>query len=305
MPWKFLGDLNISRKDFFIVSFLIINALSWYYLALNTIDEILISSFPEASEIKIFILSTFYIAIVASGFVGLFLSKRVNRLKFFSTWIIAGAITSTFPAFFMSFDTISAFFISIFLGASFGIGMPSCLAYFAERSTFENRGRIGGIILLITFLFVPFIGNLGDLSLRHSAIIMAIWRSMGLAIVLFKPNENPITEKKKISFSSIIRDRPFLLYFVAWLMFSLLDKFEKRIVGTYLLSTRPELFEVMDAVEPLVAGLFIIIAGFLCDSNGRKKIVLLGFAALGIAYGLIGFIPTEVFSWYFYFIVDV
>jgi MFS family permease len=66
----------------------------------------------------------------------------------------------------------------------------------------------------------------------------------------------------------------------------------------------PKLLGVMDVIEPLVAGLSILFAGLLCDWVGRKKIVLSGFVALGVAYGIIGLVPFFEFSWYLYFVVD-
>ena len=42
----------------------------------------------------------------------------------------------------------------------------------------------------------------------------------------------------------------------------------------------------------------------MCDWIGRKKIVLSGFVALGVAYAVIGFLPLSDFSWYLYFVVD-
>jgi MFS family permease len=64
------------------------------------------------------------------------------------------------------------------------------------------------------------------------------------------------------------------------------------------------LFDMMDLIEPMVGTFFILIAGFMCDWIGRKKIVLSGFVALGVAYAIIGFLPISDLSWYLYFIVD-
>jgi MFS family permease len=60
----------------------------------------------------------------------------------------------------------------------------------------------------------------------------------------------------------------------------------------------------MAIVEPLVATLAILIAGLLCDRIGRKKILMSGFVALGVAYAIIGIFPESVELWYLYFIID-
>jgi len=128
---------------------------------------------------------------------------------------------------------------------------------------------------------------------------------MGLIVFFQKPEKQPSSQiTTSVSFVSILRDKTFLLYFVAWLMFPLVDKFERVLVDRFLIGWMPNLLDIMGVVEPLVAGLSILIAGLLCDWIGRKKIVLSGFVAIGIAYAIIGFVPYSVYSWYFYFIAD-
>jgi len=184
--------------------------------------------------------------------------------------------------------------------------MPSCLAYFAECTIVENRGRIGGITFLIAnlsgpLLVIPF--KMFDLTVN--SIICAMWRGTGLIIFFLKPEENfALKIKKNISFTSILRDKSFLLYFVAWFMFLLVDRFEKSILTHFLSNSMPGLLDVMGIVEPIIGSLFILIAGLLCDWTGRKRIVLYGFVALGLAYAIIGLAPSLVISWYFYFLVD-
>ena len=301
---KFLGESGIARKDFLVVFILLMNVLGWYYMTLTMMNSVL-GSFSATPEEKLVVLAAFYVTAVGSGIVGAVLSNRVDRLKFLYIWIISGVVTSTLPALFSSFEVTNALVLSVFLGASFGFGMPSCLAYYAESTITENRGRIGGVILLITNLLAPIlVAPFGILGLTLNSIIMALWRGTGLVIFFLKPGERFVSEKRDASFSSIISNRSFLLYFIAWFMFSLLDKFEKMMIDHFLANSMPGLLNVMSIIEPVVASLFILIAGLLCDWNGRKKIILSGFVALGVAYAIIGLAPLSVISWYLYFIVD-
>ncbi|MQY62434.1 MFS transporter [archaeon] len=137
------------------------------------------------------------------------------------------------------------------------------------------------------------------------AIIFAIWRGTGLIIFFLKPEKHStVTTNKNVSFASILSEKSFLLYFIAWFMFPLVDRFEGALVVPFLTGWMPNLLDIMGVVEPLVGGLSILIAGLLCDWIGRKKIVLVGFVALGVAYAIIGLDPFSVISWYLYFIVD-
>ncbi len=305
MLWKLLERSSITRKDFLIVFMLLVNVFTWLYMMPQMINSVL-SGINITHEQNLIIWSVHYIAIIGSGIVGAVLSRKINRLKFLYLWIIFGALTSLLPAVFNIFTLSHALVISILLGVSFGLGMPSCLAYFAECTIVENRGRIGGISFLVATLCVPLLAIPFQIfNLTVIAIIFAIWRGTGLIIFFLKPEKHStVTTNKNVSFASILSEKSFLLYFIAWFMFPLVDRFEGALVVPFLTGWMPNLLDIMGVVEPLVGGLSILIAGLLCDWIGRKKIVLVGFVALGVAYAIIGLDPFSVISWYLYFIVD-
>jgi len=182
------------------------------------------------------------------------------------------------------------------LGISTGVGMPSCLAYFADCTFVENRGRIGGIILLITNLSAPLLAiPLMMFSLTVNSIIFAVWRGFGLIIFFLKPEEKNISKPKKdVSFASVLYDKSFILYFVAWLMFCFIDRFEQPILKNLF----GDFYYLM--MGPIIGGISALIGGILCDWVGRKRVVLYGFATLGIAYAIISIAPATVASWYLY-----
>jgi len=196
--------------------------------------------------------------------------------------------------------------VSLLLGASFGLGIPSCLAYFAECTTVENRGRIGAITFLISNISVIFLGILfGIFDLAIVTVFFALLRGLGLIVFFIKPEKQSSSQiRTSASFVSILRDRTFQLYFIVWSMFPLINEFEKALLSDYLQLWNSSLLETMAVVEPLVATFAILIGGLLCDWIGRKKILLSGFVALGVAYAIIGIVPDSVELWNLYFLVD-
>jgi MFS family permease len=301
MLQKFLRDLGIDKRDFLLVCGLLFNVFTWFFFLISFIDQIIIRNLIT-DDLVIWI--TFYGSIIASSIISSVLSKRFSGLKFLYSWMALGAIASLLPTFVSNFTPTSLFVLSALFGTSFGLGMPSCLAFFTETTKVENRGRIGGIIFLITFLSAPLAVPFSALSLTTQSIICSVWRVSGLSVYFLKPKNNESPKVAKTSFVSILHDRPFLLFFIAWLMFSLVDQFEVAIIDHFLTISNPELFDMMDLIEPMVGTFFILIAGFMCDWIGRKKIVLSGFVALGAAYAIIGFLPLSDISWYLYFVVD-
>jgi MFS family permease len=302
---RFLGENSIGKRGFLVITILFLSVFGWYYMAVPMINSVL-SGLDITHTQNLAIWATFYLSIIGTSILGTFLSNKVGRLKFLYAWTVLGVVISFLPALLTNVTFLHVWSMSLLLGASFGLGIPSCLAYFAECTIVENRGRISGITFLIANISVPFLAILFSIfDLATISVIFALLRGMGLIVFFLKPEKQPSSQiTTSVSFVSILRDRTFLLYFVAWSMFPLVDSFERVLVYNFLIEWRPNLIGNMGIVEPLVAGLSILIAGLLCDWIGRKKIVLSGFVALGVAYAIIGLAPYFEISWYLYFLVD-
>lgn len=298
------AETSIAWKDFLVVLILLSNAFSWYYMThimLNSVLGRLNVAYPQD-----FILWTvYYVAIVGSGVVGSILSSKVDRLNFLYFWMLLGVVTSLSPALLNNITMIHALIVDILLGISFGLGMPSCLAYFADCTLVENRGKISGIIFLITNLSAPlFVISLRVFDhLMLNSIIFAAWRGLGLILFfLLKPQEKIAAgTKKSLSFGSILDNKSFVLYLAAWLMFRLVDRFEEPVLMNFL---DPSFFRFMFMTEPILASLSALVGGLLSDLIGRKRVIIYGFVALGLAYAIIGVAPMITISWYFYLVVD-
>jgi len=242
-----------------------------------------------------------YTTIIGSGIAGSILSKKIGRLNFLYLWMIFGVTSSLLLVPLNNFTVIYVLTISILLGISVGLGMPSSLAYFADCTSVENRGKVGGIILLFTNLSAPlFVISLMPFNLMVKLIVFAIWRGFGLIIFFLKPEEKISSEiKRKTSFISIFHNKSFILYFIAFSMFHLIDRFEAPILRNFF----GDFYSFMLIVNPIIGSLSAFIAGLLSDWIGRKRVILYGFVTYGIAYAIIGIAPTVLFSRYFFAVV--
>jgi MFS family permease len=136
-----------------------------------------------------------------------------------------------------------------------------------------------------------------------------IWRTAALIIFLVVncPTDN-IDKQKGISYGSILNQQTFILYVIPWLMFSLvnflsvpiqMDMLDKTTIETYMM------------IEAALAGIFAVVAGFLSDIIGRKRVTISGFVLLGIGYAILGIsqgilgIPGDnPLIWFLYTVVD-
>ena len=293
-------DSSTDRKNRFIASFLVINALAWLFTISMMLDNLLISL--EVTETQnIIIWTVYYVTLTGSGIIGATLSNKVNRIKFLGLWIIFGALISSFPALFINPTVNQMPILAIFLGGSLGIGMPSCLAYFADNTSIEKRGLTSGMIFLFTNLAaIPLFSIVSTNSnIVLSWVILAIWRASGLLVFFLKPKEKIVSETKtKDSFKVIFSNKSFLLYFVAWFMFMLVDRSEAPMVRFFL--NDPTYF----MLAPIIGSFSAFVACLLADRVGRKRIVITGFVTFGIAYAVIGIVPDLAFSRYFFLAIE-
>jgi MFS family permease len=302
-----IEEHGLIQKDFLVVLVLLVNSLAWYStipIMIKNIQSGLIVT--DAQNFAIW--TAFSLAIIGSSILGSASSNRIDRLDLIYLWIILGVATSSLPALLGSHTVIHVFVISVLLGASFGLGMPSCLAYFADCTLVENRGSTSGIILLITSLSAPLLAKSFEaFNLTVNSIIFAVLRASGLIIFFLRPkNEFAHKTKGNLSFVSILNDRSFVLYFVAWLMFCFIDRFEWPILVNFFDKNAPDFSYFIFMVGPIISSFFALIGGILSDRVGRKRVVLYGFITLGIAYAIIGLAPTETpsISWYSYVVMS-
>jgi len=243
--------------------------------------------------------------ITAFAIIGSIICNKIRRKLFLSWWMTLGVVASLLLMLSQNVSFEGVFAMFFFLGAVFGVGMPSCLASFADSIAIENRGRIGGLIFFTVSVSLIPLGMLFEIhNLASNAAILAVWRLFGLiAFLLSSPKEEiSVVEKPShVRFISIFQSRMFILYFIPWFIFSLLDSFEGTIIENFL---DPGLYSTTITVGVATSALFVLIAGVLADRIGRKKVVIYGFIALGLAYALVGIAPTITLSWYLFSIID-
>jgi len=289
-----------ANKNVFLIFILMFNALTWFYITWETIDKVLKRQGATAQVLITW--TAYYIAIVGSGILGSILSNRLRTQHFFYFWVLSGILSSLSLVWFNGIDVTETLTISLFLGFSFGLGMPTLLSSFAECINVENRGRSAGIIFLAINLGAPiFTIFVETFDLTTISIISAVWRCF--ALILFFLSKIPTRTKeatKTFSFSLVFQDKAFILYFVAWLLFCFVDSFEKLILSGFL---EADFYSLMLLVEAAIGGVFGFVGGLLCDFVGRKRVVIYGFVTLGLAYAIISIVPITI-SWYLYFIVD-
>jgi len=296
--WPRLEVTSISRRDFALVFMLLFNAFTWSYMIFLSMRTTVESTMSSA------LTTVFYLAAAGAGLAGSLLTEKVRRVRFLYFWMILGLLSSFTLIFVYSLAVAQLSLIYIALGISFGLGMPSSLAYLADHTMTENRGTVSALIFLAANLSVLPLGVLfTKLDLMSILAILAAWRALGLvAFATLKPKEAALeNEQKRIPLTSVFSDRHFSLYLLPWVMFLLVDVFEKGLLQDFV---KPEILSLMLIVEPVASVFFSMLAGLFMDKIGRKRMVIYGFVTLGLGYAMVGLAPTESLAWYIYMVVD-
>jgi MFS family permease len=296
---------GLSQRDFLVVFMIIVNAFSWYFPLHNFfINQI--SSFQMEHTLFLEAYGVYYIAVITFAVVGtIIVHKNISRETLLSLWMLFGVIASFLLAPLEVFQTqmIYVFLVAFALGVSLGLGFPSCLAYFSDYGSIEQKGRLGGITYCVASIGIFLMGLLTIiLPSFQSMLAFALWRIIGFVVfIIAKPKKETTKIEAKVSYREIIQERSFVLYLVPWVMFCLVNFLEAAVLKSLFSADVDNLIPVMEFGVGSIAAL---VAGVFADLVGRKRIVIFGYVMIGMGYAALGLFPYEVLSWYFYIAVD-
>ena len=280
---------------------LVANTFVWYiatYALFNTI----VSELPILETDKLSLFAIYYVAIAVTAIPGAKFLGRI-RTKALNLWLFMGALATLLLATFSGNSMLADALVAFFFGASIGVGLPSCLSYFADSTSIENRGFVGGIIWsTVGFTVLVFAFSISILGQWESILVLTIWRLLGG--VCFSVLNRKHAEHAKLtspSFFELIRKRAIWLYLFPWVMFSFINFAEAPILETVF---TPDSFAFARFVEFAIQGVFAIVGGFIADFTGRKRVVIAGFIMLGIEYAALSAFYRSPVALFLYMTLD-
>lgn len=293
---------KLSTNNTLFSIILLVNTFVWLFCISSILREIV--NIGAFSDYEVFMVwSVNFCGAVVSIVVGAFLASKFHQqIRFLLFWILFGTISSIAPIFMDATTINNVLATSALFSVSLGLGLPVCMARFADYTVVENRARLGGITFLFIMVLGAFTSNLITENIMTSSLVLACWR--GLALVAFfitDLDEGYVKREVNVSFISILKERSFVLYVVPWSMFSLVNYLSTSI-GTSIHGE--EFIYLLVLIGNILTGVFAIIGGFLSDIMGRKRITVVGFILLGLGYAILGIYPLSIFCLYFYTVVD-
>jgi MFS family permease len=283
---------KIFQKETATAFSLVLNTFVWYLLTYFTFSTIITQD--QLKNQSLYLFTAFFIGIAVTAIIGSKVSTR-SRDSLLRTWLFLGAIATFLLTMISANNIVVNLLIVSFFGVSIGLGLPSCLSYFAKATSIEKRGLIGGTIWSTVGFVVLILGFLTSMLGTFAVIItLTIWRLIGAVIFLFlnKPHEK-IEPQESPSFFTLIRNKNILLYFLPWVMFSLINFAETPMLESFF---GTEQFALVQVAEYAFIGIFAFIGGFVADIWGRKRVIIAGFVMLGIEYATLSAFSNPEYS---------
>jgi MFS family permease len=290
--------------------FIVANSISCFLLTLVFMINILYNKNVNPLPFEnIALLSASYFGglILSSIIGGTLLSKLLQKKSVFLLWNLLGVFSCLLFYFFYSqtnLVTVSA--LSLILGISIGLGIPTCLSLFAMQSKTEKRGRLGAIVfftiqILAALILLPLDGK----TVAFQFLVLAVWRLMGLGGFLFYEPAEKEPDERKTSLLSIVRERKFLLLFLPWFMFTLINYVETPVLEIGMGSIGSDFYTTYSVVSMVISSITAIPAGILCDLKGRKIAGIAGFIFLGLGYAFLSiFSGVGIIAYIFFTVFD-
>jgi|UniRef100_A0A832ERQ8 MFS family permease len=281
--------------------FLVLNSFVWFTLT-HAVFNIIINGFDLPDVEKLILFATYFLSIAVSAIFGSKLFPR-KRIEYLNLWLFMGVIATLLLATASINGILANALLALFLGFSIGVGMPSCLSFFADLTSIENRGLVGGIIWsTVGFTVLIFAFLISMLEILEAIGLLTAWRLLGSLSFLFMTKRHKKLDMQRTPhYLELVRKRETLLYLFPWIMFSTINFAEapllERVFGA-------EFFTFVQLVGYALIGIFAIIGGLVADVVGRKRVVITGFVMLGIEYAALSIFYDSIITLYLFLILD-
>lgn len=163
------------------------------------------------------------------------------------------------------------------------------MAVVADYTEVEERGRISGIIILVTFVIafasmaiIPIFGSASTLGI---ALLFAVVRSSSFLALVIDKFERLVSITKEKTHLPVTASREFLFYIFPWVMFSIASSLAWNVIAQPYAAEMVELA----TLRYVFIAVFGLLAGFMADRFGRKRIIYIGLIVLGVAFAMLGF----------------
>jgi len=176
------------------------------------------------------------------------------------------------------------------LGGLFGVAQLVSYSFFWSFTFVEERGRVGGLLGLVSLAIFPFAAALAESSDFAGTTALCVASNLGvLAIKLFNPKGMQMSIPREYAKQPNPEKRTILLYLVPWVIYSLVNAtFQNAVSFQTLLGLSLSAKMSLFLLQLIGACFGAAIGGTIADFFGRKVALALGLTLYGFSTALSG-----------------
>ena len=145
-------QIKVPRAKLMSILIVIVPPISVYFMLRSfLLDQILENALLGQGWI-LSVKGIYLLALTLSALIGSFILQRIERKQLFMITLIYRVIAILSILVFQ--NGFSVLLPCILLGSSFGLGFPSDLSFLSDNTEVEERGKVSGIALCLTFVTV-------------------------------------------------------------------------------------------------------------------------------------------------------
>ena len=278
-------EVKINSRKMLTVTLLSSTSLAWSFFMVFSFENIF-KNFT-GNPTWAYLGEAFFFGFGAlSAVIGAALSNKVDRRSLLLVYITLGVLATASIA--ASTGTIFFLLSSVLLGLSLCLGFPSLTAFFAESTVVEERARVSGIVIFLTFILVVFGVVVTTISSYLLVVVLMglFLRSSSYLALILDPHKKEKVKQK--SWRNVLTNRDFILYLFPYIMFNIAAGLTIFIYANPS-SEYADAIAIGNSLHYLGTGIFAFVAGFVADRFGRKQPIIFGMVILGVSFALLGF----------------
>jgi MFS family permease len=289
---RWLADFTITLNRLIVAVTVFATSFGWFYLVHLVLLEAVFTRFMVTEQDIYAIRMLFCVSTTISAMIGSRLNNKIARRRLLELWIILGVF---FTALFAVFQDYTVYLVlDIALGLSFGVGFPASMAQIVEWTVIEERARVFGIALLVTFVYSSVLAltlSYVPLSIMELIVLGVVLRAISMIPVRLHPSEQ--APRTRPSWGNVFRTQGFILYLLPWIMFLLANG-----VLSLIESWLRDIYAFQSVVlmglglQYLSVSLSAYLSGVIGDRYGRKRALIPGLILLGVSYALFSFVTS-------------
>jgi len=174
-------------------------------------------------------------------------------------------------------------------GISAAMCLPNVISAFLSKTDYNNRGSACGIFTVIVFVVIIALSFIID-SFIALVIALVILKVLGL-LASNKIKSIDFSTEELVYIKTNTRTK--IAFLVVWIIFNIVDVVVETIVSSGLSNSQIQNTLIESYLIGLVA---MVVAGAIMDSYGRKRVMIIAYAYLGLDYAMISIAGSSLYQ---------